>query len=335
VPSEPEKLALSPSRMNLTSSFVFGLALSDWLAAFGALVAFVGIPVTWILARRSRRAPQLRSAVDFDVVVDPTDGLLNQGLSLSFRGNDVERISRSYVAFWNHSGDTVNWEDVVTNDVLRVALRDADDLPLQTRVVLRSREQNQFESLIENDEVVLRFLFLDAGDGGVIEVLHRGRTAPMVVGTVKGAKIRQIGSRIDLSPSAVAWMAESSRLGRLKQRYRMVMERRLLRRLFLAVVIASLLNIGVSSFPLIFDGLRKPRLIDPSKFDLHTLQGQYDFSSMVASNGLPSSTGRLLFSSLVVISVLMLLAGVFLVAGLALIPRSIVAERVPQTSDDK
>jgi hypothetical protein len=53
------------------------------------------------------------------------------------------------------------------------------------------------------DAVRIGFDFLDAGDGGVIEVIHQENAAPAVRGTIRGASIGTGAKRITLTPAVI------------------------------------------------------------------------------------------------------------------------------------
>lgn len=309
------------------------MTLSDWLGAASVLLALVGIPLTWVLARRSRRLPKLQYAVDFDVLADPADGLVNAGLSMKFRGSDVERVSRTYLAFWNRSGDTVDRSHVLDHDPLRVVLG-AGDVPLQTRVVNRSRQQNELASRIENDQVLIDFLFLDAGDGGIVEILHQGAVPPVMAGTVKGARLERVGGRLDLSGARIDWMAQRGILNRIRYRIKSsaaYTSRRRRLSLLVPVIAMAILTVAVV-VAVASQLLRTPHLVDVNQYNLTTLQGQHAFSSKVQDIGQTSGDEPVLLALLVLQAIAMtgLLASTFW--GRRYIPRSIVAESVQTTT---
>jgi hypothetical protein len=192
----------------------------DWrdaLAIAGFVIALVGVPLAYILARRSRQKPTLRWAIDFDVLIAPEDGLLSEGFSMEFRGEEISRVSRTYVAIWNKRGDTVRGSDILTSDPIRLQL-DSSDIALQTRVALCSREQIGFMARPVENSVEVSFDFLDEGDGAIVEVLHCASLPPAFVGTVRGASLGG-GEHLTLTPSALQWMQSDRLLDRYRGRF--------------------------------------------------------------------------------------------------------------------
>jgi hypothetical protein len=311
---------------------LLGLSLSDWLAIVAAVCAVIGIPAAWFFGRQARRAPQLRFAVDFDVLVRPIDGLFDDGLSLTFRQNPVERISRSYVAFWHHVGDPVDRSDVLRSDPIRIQFQPGD-APLQARIIHRSRGQIGLSARIVNEDIVLDFRFLAAGDGGVVEILHSGGTAPTLCGTVKGVAIKQrVRPGFDLTPASLAWTTQPKRTKRIAQRLRSAAT---LPTVILVVsypaMIASFTAL-LASF--IREWLQTPHLVNPAKYDLATLDGQHAFSQDVTQYGVHPPV---LFGVIFVFGVFVLALGVavFVMSYPWLaIPRSILSEfDLPRTTE--
>src|SRR5215471_15876312 len=164
---------------------------SDVIAIIGLVGSFVGIPVTFIVARRARLRPELRYAIDFTVLLEPSDSLFDQGLRMSLRDQEINRISRTRVAIWNNHGDPIKKSDIVSSDPLRIALKSGDRL-LQSRVISASRKQIALTGTIDKTSgLALRidFDFLAADDGGVIEIVHQGLKPPEILGTLRSSPI--------------------------------------------------------------------------------------------------------------------------------------------------
>ncbi len=304
-----------------------GVPLSDWLALAALAVAIVGIPVAWIIARRTRRTPLLQYAVDFDILAVPADGLVEAGLSMKFNGNDVPVVSRTYLAFWNRSGDTVDRDDILAQDPLQIVLASGDN-PLQTRIAFRSRPQIDLSSRIDNGKVFVDFLFLDAGDGGIIEVLHQGVSAPEMAGTVKGAKLQRVGGRVDLSAARIAWMSQRGLVNRFRNRFisaYTLYARRPKLAFFLPFVVA-VLTVAIALY-LSFQMLRTPQLVAVHAYNLATLQGQHDFSNRVQDIG--QQSGGIVLILLLLVQAAAFGSSIYTTLGRRVIPRSIVTEKLP------
>jgi hypothetical protein len=172
----------------------------DILAWVGTVTSVVGIPLAIILSRRSRRRPILRFLMDFDVLLDPSDNLLDRGLHMSIGDRKIDSISRTRIALWNQQGDTISGSDIVEADPFRLQFS-AGEAPLQARMLFISREQNDVAVSIvpDHSSVNISFDFVDAADGGVLEVVHQGVTRPEIKGTIRGSAVVSNGDT-DLGP---------------------------------------------------------------------------------------------------------------------------------------
>lgn len=249
--------------------------MSNVLAILGIIVSLVGIPLTWILARRGRQRPDLRYVTDFDVLINPEDGLLARGLQMHFDDREIVRISRTLVAVWNRQGDTVRGVDVVPDDPLRLQLPEGDTA-LQARVVSISRPQTKVQCSLDpirTDRVLLNFDFLDADDGVVAEILHQSAERPKMMGTIRGVTLKDDGSAALTSPALDA--AASTYIRRL-------MPWRSLRLLivyifiFQSCVILTLLGYGLWQF-----AFHDSHLVPLRDYRLDTLDGQVKFAERV------------------------------------------------------
>src|SRR4051812_35164037 len=116
------------------------MSVSDIIAIVGLVVALAGIPIAFILARRTRLRPQLRYCIDFDVILNAEDNLFDRDLHMTLGTRQINSISRTRIAFWNHRGDPIRKLDILASDPLRVQLKDGDE-GLQARTLSVSRTQ--------------------------------------------------------------------------------------------------------------------------------------------------------------------------------------------------
>jgi len=85
---------------------------TDIIAVFLGLIA---LPITYFFGKRNRQLPELRYAIDFDIILKPDEQLLDHGLSMTIGNREINCISRSRIAFWNQRGDTVRGADMPVN----------------------------------------------------------------------------------------------------------------------------------------------------------------------------------------------------------------------------
>jgi hypothetical protein len=250
--------------------------MSDAIGLVGIAMSIVGIPLAYFLARRGRQRPDLRYALDFTVLLSPDDGLAAQGLFLSFSGHPIRTVSRSYIAFWNHRGDTVRGSDIVPADPLCISIPEGEKI-LQARVLFRSRAQISFDLRINDDHsaVLIEFDFLDAGDGAVVELVHEGIEEPLIVGTTRGATI-SYQSQASLEPDFLQSIAKGKprRLwARIRKNYQN------------GFLLAASMFILFAGFLLSNPFRPNPRLVNVKDYDLSKLEGQAKFANEVQRIG--------------------------------------------------
>lgn len=242
------------------------------LAVAGLVVAVVALPLTYTMGRRSRQRPNLRYVTDFNVLMDTRQAVARYPLRIIYGSEELDRVSRTYVAIWNHRGDTVSGTDIVASDPLRLRL-ERGDTALRAGVVTRSRDQCGIRvSLDETDRsaVQIAFDFLDEGDGFILEVVHRGGIAAALAGTVRGATIDNRGEVV-LSPKALTRVAGGSWWRRARRRLHWADIGILAALLMLGILLASHNEL-----------LHNPQLVPAGNYDLGTLSGQQAFSDEVA-----------------------------------------------------
>lgn len=293
----------------------------------GLAVSIVGIPLAFLLARKGRQRPHIRFCTDFDELLSPDEQVPRQLLEVSYAGRPVDRVSRTIVALWSASGDTVRGADIVQGDPLRVSFPEGD-VVLQVKPLACSRVPCGFALSIgsEGRDVAIDFDFLDPGDGIVVEVLHAGSSAGAMKGTLRGAVVRDRG-RAALS-SAHLDLVQMSRLGRARviQSQQKRPDRRLLTRPTTPFLIGLVGMAGVAVWGVY--RRQKAKLVDASKYDLSTLKGQGEFADRVQNEGTTGTLlGSLLPMGIALLAVVLIFVGVYFLLSRALIPRAITAIR--------
>lgn len=288
----------------------------DWISLIVGIALFVvGIPLAYFIGRRNRQVPDLRTAVDFDRIVEPGDWLLQGDLTVVFDGATLNRVSRTYLAVWNQRGDTVRAADILPSDPLRIAV-ESDDEVLRARIVAFSRHQVAARVERSGEFTLVDFDFMDSRDGFVIEVLHRGSQPAALTGTLPGVTWRK-PKQATLTREARA-MARKSWPGRLVSLFKLGPSRAAV--LLLAIFgAAAFAYIGVHNFVLWLS----PETVPLDNFDLESLEGQREFAAEVTKGGnVDAFSGWL---NLVYLGTSGIMIGLLSVVTRAVIPRGAVA----------
>src|SRR5207249_4793358 len=112
-------------------------------------------------------------------------------LNVLYKGQQVENLSIARIIFWNKGAETVQRQDLVDADPLRLV--GAGQLTfLDVKLLATNNEPSLFSVSLTEDggSVLIGFDYLDQGHGAVFQIVHTG-TSPKDIklrGSIKGAK---------------------------------------------------------------------------------------------------------------------------------------------------
>lgn len=109
-------------------------------------------------------------------------------LKMLYGDTPIERLTASKVAFWNDGTETIDKEDIVDTEPLRIEAVGSCDI-LDANVIKEINSVNKFRvEVIDKKKVRILFEFLDKGQGGAIQIMHTGKESSdiKVDGFVKG-----------------------------------------------------------------------------------------------------------------------------------------------------
>lgn len=131
-------------------------------------------------------------------------GDMTQHVSLLINGERVEDLNRCLLALWNKGSRTLRGSDIVDSDQTRVVFP-AGSRVLDAGVIESTRQSIGFTAIIDETDrnVLIKFDFLDRGDGGLIQILYQGDPdlRPEVTGSIRGVPegVRMLSGSIDFS----------------------------------------------------------------------------------------------------------------------------------------
>ena len=156
----------------------------------GTIVGVVGVTVG-LLSYWRTRIPGIIAFQSHDVsMIGGDNAVFPSEVEVRYRKTPVPRVTSSTIWMWNAGKKTMEGEDIIEHDPLR--LRFSGEV-LNVRIIKVTREVLQIKADKAKDAseegrrtVYCSFGFLDPGDGGVLEVLHTGSAeAPKCIGTIK------------------------------------------------------------------------------------------------------------------------------------------------------
>lgn len=143
----------------------------------------------WAIAEgRKRKEPWW--AVRNNILIEGYSTKLT-GLTVMFDGAPVENLSVARVLFWNKGRETIRREDISAAEP--ICLRAVNDTKLLKVTLLAVNESaNLFEepTIVSQKEGLIKFDFIDRGQGAVFQVVHTGtsRDDIWMGGVIKGAE---------------------------------------------------------------------------------------------------------------------------------------------------
>ena len=156
----------------------------------GTIVGTASLTLALLLYWRSRISGIIAFQSHDVSMIGSDNAVFPSEVEVRYRETPVPRLTSSTIWMWNAGKKTVDGEDIVEHDPLR--LRFGGEV-LNVRIIKVTREVLQIKADKSKDAseegrrtVYCGFGFLDPGDGGVLEVLHTGSAeAPKCIGTIK------------------------------------------------------------------------------------------------------------------------------------------------------
>jgi ABC-type multidrug transport system fused ATPase/permease subunit len=162
----------------------------NWVGTIASLLGLIVSVITgvgsYLLTRQRTR---LAYRCDGKRLLDLAAYRLPTGITVHYRGQGIPRLTRTRVSLLNDGEKTISGNDIVASDPLRLKLR-GDSRVLAATVLKTKRDVCEIKALPDAScpsETHIRFDFLDAGDGAVIEILHTSEESNVeFLGTVRG-----------------------------------------------------------------------------------------------------------------------------------------------------
>ena len=172
----------------------FNFLNQGWVGiAIGLVVAIITTALSVHFYRRSRQGAQLAYHHWTGRVLGGRGHKLPEAVRITFRDEVIENLCRSLVMIWNNSDKTVYGKNIVETDLLRINMGEKTKV-LDTRIIKVTRPVNNCQvdlHVIMSDDVmwsepVIKFDYLDSGDGLVVELFHTDTgEAPKLIGSIR------------------------------------------------------------------------------------------------------------------------------------------------------
>lgn len=157
-----------------------------WLST---IVAIISVIVAVYFYLRSRKVKRLAYQLNEITVVGGSNAAFPKEVEIQFEGRKVDCVTVSHIVLWNAGNVTIDGNEIVTSDPLRIELTAGGDI-LKIDVLKGTRKVNAIRLLPRNDArnvVAVVFDYLDPNDGATLRILHTAtRGAIVCTGTVRG-----------------------------------------------------------------------------------------------------------------------------------------------------
>lgn len=168
--------------------FLVVLDGNPWLNIVFLILAIISILISFILYFRSKKEKiPLYNIKHFNLVRGRLKEL--KSVKISYRGEDVEDLTLTRLAFWNKGRDTIEHRDIAPADPLRITVPE-DCRILEVNIDYIHNPVNNIEVKLSDDKTsaLLQFDYLHTLEGCVLTIYHTavGSTVNMM-GTIKGA----------------------------------------------------------------------------------------------------------------------------------------------------
>jgi hypothetical protein len=172
------------------------LAAVHWAdAGVGAAVALAAALVAGLVFWRLQLGREKRTLVYRSL----SSSIVEQrgpepSVEVRYDGSPVPRVTRTRLVLWNPGWQTIEAQDVVERDPVRIVAQGGDILKANLLRETRRSVNWRLTRLI--DGYRCEFVLLDRNDGVVVDLLHTARSADVVLmGTIKGMPegIRNLG----------------------------------------------------------------------------------------------------------------------------------------------
>lgn len=154
----------------------------------GSALGVIGLIAAVVMFRWSRQRAIAAYQQRGSLLLGHNASELPSELSVTYRGRQIPRLTKTLLVIWNAGEKTINGADIVERDPLRIEI-DAGGELLAVSVLKVSREAINFELRQDpkTSSTLVLFDFLDPGDGATVELLHTCENRFVTaVGTIKG-----------------------------------------------------------------------------------------------------------------------------------------------------
>lgn len=161
---------------------------TPWYNGIVGIFGVLGVLLSIYFYYKSKKVKDPRYVIrSGNLISGPTQKIAP--LEILFKNKPISNFSVSKVAFWNEGRDTIHKTDIAAADPLTITMLGKSEI-LDATVIYRSKDATQFDIEVSKDcrKLKIYFDYLDKCEGGVIQILHSGKSSDdlRMGGTIKG-----------------------------------------------------------------------------------------------------------------------------------------------------
>jgi hypothetical protein len=155
----------------------------------GSIIGLLSILVALLIYRASRIGARPVYQLRALRLIGTDTKTIPEAVEIRFKGQPVERLTKTHIVFWNSGHTLLRGSDVVEADPIRCEFAEGSRI-LEINVAKTSRTTNKFEAHIDPEReyrAIFTFDYLDPEDGAIVEMLHTDSDRyPSINGAIRG-----------------------------------------------------------------------------------------------------------------------------------------------------
>jgi len=159
---------------------------NPWLNLIFLLLAVFSILISIVIYFKNKKEKiPCKSIQSFPLIQNSLSEI--DDVEISFKGQPIENLTLTKIAFWNYGSDTIYKNDIASVDKLRLEMDGAGRF-LNAEIHYRSRKTNNASIKLDRQKnlIEINFEYFDKNDGIVIYAYHSGHAKDVhLKGTIK------------------------------------------------------------------------------------------------------------------------------------------------------
>jgi len=156
--------------------FVNWLETNPMLGVASFILAIASVVLAFYFYFKSKKVKLPCYAVrSINIVRDLVNKI--ESLEMLYGGQPIKNLTVSKIAFWNAGNDTINNQDIPIAEPLTIHIKKEYQI-LDAKILFTKNPANQLTISLSSDKIFvnLKFDYIDKEEGGVIQIIHTGKS---------------------------------------------------------------------------------------------------------------------------------------------------------------